>query len=146
MLNTATPSLSGLEFIKRYQGLSLEQYQDEEGLWVVGYGHLIRGHERFETAITLCQAEMLFQQDVADYQHLLHQCLRVPVSQRQFDALLSLAFSLGPEALQQSPILHSINQGLFADAIAGWQQEGKRQSSLATERQAEAELFQADIT
>ena len=42
MLNTATPSLSGLEFIKRYQGLSLEQYQDEEGLWVIGYGHLIR--------------------------------------------------------------------------------------------------------
>ena len=145
MLNTATPSLSGLEFIKRYQGLSLEQYQDEEGLWVVGYGHLIRGHERFEAAITLSQAEMLFQQDVADYQHLLHQCLRVPVSQRQFDALLSLAFSLGPEELQQSPILHNINQGLFVDAVAGWQQEGIRQSSLATERQAEAELFRADI-
>lgn len=145
MLNTATPSLSGLEFIKRYQGLSLEQYQDEEGLWVIGYGHLIRVHERFETSITLCQAEMLFQQDVADYQHLLHQCLRVLVSQRQFDALLSLAFSLGPEALQQSSILHSINQGQFADAAAGWRREGKRQSSLAAERQAEAELFQADI-
>ena len=145
MLNIATPSLSGLEFIKRYQGLSLEQYQDEEGLWVIGYGHLIRGHERFETSITLRQAEMLFQQDVADYQHLLHQCLQVPVSQRQFDALLSLAFSLGPEALQQSPILHSINQGQFADAVAGWQREGKRRSSLAAERQAEAELFQADI-
>ena len=146
MLNTATPSLSGLEFIKRYQELSLEQYQDEEGLWVIGYGHLIRGHERFETAITPSQAEMLFQQDVADYQHLLHQCLQVPVSQRQFDALLSLAFSLGPETLQQSPILHSINQGQFADAVAGWQREGKRRSSLAAERQAEAELFQADIT
>lgn len=145
MLNTATPSLSGLEFIKRYQGLSLEQYQDEEGLWVIGYGHLIRGHERFETAITLYQAEMLFQQDVAEYQHLLHQCLQMPVSQRQFDALLSLAFSLGPEALQQSPILHSINQGQFAHAVAGWQREGKRRSSLAAERQAEAELFQADI-
>lgn len=145
MLNTATPSLSGLEFIKRYQGLSLEQYQDEEGLWVIGYGHLICGHERFETAITLYQAEMLFQQDVAEYQHLLHQCLQVPVSQRQFDALLSLAFSLGPEALQQSPILHSINQGQFAHAVAGWQREGKRRSSLAAERQAEAELFQADI-
>ena len=145
MLNTATPSLSGLEFIKRYQGLSLEQYQDEEGLWVIGYGHLIRGHERFETAITLYQAEMLFQQDVAEYQHLLHQYLQVPVSLRQFDALLSLAFSLGPEALQQSPILHSINQGQFAHAVAGWQREGKRRSSLAAERQAEAELFQADI-
>lgn len=38
MLHVATPSLLGLELIKQYQGLSLEKYQDADGLWVVDRG------------------------------------------------------------------------------------------------------------
>lgn len=146
MLHVATPSLLGLELIKQYQGLSLEKYQDADGLWIVGYGHLIRDQERFDGPITLTQAEQLFQQDVEYYHQVLHRCMKVPLNQHQSDALMSLAFSLGPEAVQQSTIVREMNQGHMADALALWQQQGASQTSLATQRQAEATLFRGDMS
>jgi hypothetical protein len=32
---------------KKHQGLSLEKYRDENGLWVIGYGHVIRDQDIF---------------------------------------------------------------------------------------------------
>ena len=139
-----TTSPEGLAFIKRYQGLSLEKYVDEQGLWVIGYGHLIRDHDHYEGPISLEQAECLFQQDVAHYQQLLGQCINVSLNQPQFDALISLAFSLGPEGIQHSAIVQAINHNDFNSALAEWLREGKKQTSLAIQRQAEAALFQND--
>ncbi|EPK7357576.1 lysozyme [Kluyvera intermedia] len=139
------PSPQGLDFIKRYQGLSLEKYCDEDGLWLIGYGHLIRDHETFDAPITHWLADTLFTLDVGYYLRVLHQCVRSPLTQSQFDAVLSLAFSLGPEAVQKSPIVDCINQQKFQSALALWQGEGERQSSLAVQRQAESALFQTDI-
>ncbi|VFS61929.1 Phage-related lysozyme (muraminidase) [Kluyvera cryocrescens] len=71
-LSSLTPSPQGLDFIKRYQGLSLEKYQDQDGLWIIGYGHLIRDHETFAQPITRLQAESLFVQDVSYYRQVLN--------------------------------------------------------------------------
>ncbi len=141
-ISAVYPSLYGLEFIKRYQGLSLEKYQDADNLWLIGYGHLIRDREYFDAPLTPQQAEAIFQADVDYYQQVLRQCIHVPLTQCQFDALLSLAFSLGPEAVQQSPIVYWINHGDMNQALAEWQREGERESSLAGQRQAESALFQ----
>ena len=138
-----TPSPQGLEFIKRFQGLSLEKYRDAEGLWVIGYGHLIREGERFDGCLTHAQAEMLFEQDVENYRQCLCQDINVPLAQHQFDALLSLAFSLGLEGLRQSAIVQAINRRDFNAALAEWLREEEQQSSLALQRQAEASLFQS---
>lgn len=138
-----TPSPQGLEFIKRFQGLSLEKYRDAEGLWVIGYGHLIREGERFDECLTHAQAEMLFEQDVENYRQWLCQDINVPLAQHQFDALLSLAFSLGLEGLRQSAIVQAINRRDFNAALAEWLREEEQQSSLAFQRQAEASLFQS---
>lgn len=138
-----TPSPQSLEFIKRFQGLSLEKYRDAEGLWVIGYGHLIREGERFDWCLTHAQAEMLFEQDVENYRQWLCQRINVPLAQHQFDALLSLAFSLGLEEVRQSAIVQAINRRDFNAALAEWLREGEQQSSLALQRQAEATLFQS---
>lgn len=139
-----TPSPEGLAFIKRYQGLSLEKYIDTQGLWVIGYGHLIRDRERFDELISREQAEWLFLQDVELYQQLIAQCITVPINQNQFDALMSLAFSLGPEGIQHSVIVQAINRRHYSAALTLWQREGEKQNSLAIQRQAEAALFQTD--
>lgn len=143
-LSAACPSSYGLDFIKRYQGLSLEKYQDADALWLIGYGHLIRDREYFDAPLTPQQAEAIFLTDVDYYQQVLRQCIRVPLTQSQFDALLSLAFSLGPEAVQQSHIVYWINQGDINKALTEWQRAGEQQSSLAVQRQAECNLFQND--
>ena len=140
-----TPSPQGLEFIKRFQGLSLEKYRDAEGLWVIGYGHLIHDRERFDTLLTHPQAEALFERDVENYRQVLLQCINVPLAQHQFDALLSLAFSLGPEGVQLSPITQEINRQDFNAVLAEWLRAGEQQSSLARQRQAEAALFRSDM-
>lgn len=137
------PSRQGLAFIKRFQGLSLEKYRDAEGLWVIGYGHLIHDRERFDTRLTRAQAEALFERDVENYRQVLLQCINVPLAQHQFDALLSLAFSLGAEGIQYSPITQEINRHDFNGALTEWLREGAQQNSLARQRQAEATLFQS---
>lgn len=139
------PSPQGLAFIKRYQGLSLARYQDADGLWLIGYGHLIAHDEVFEAPIAPSQAEALFLQDVGRYQQVLHQCVHIPLTQSQYDALLSLAFSLGTQALPRSPIIQAINQRAFAEALDEWRSEGERQNGLAIQRQAEMALFQNDV-
>ena len=137
-----TPSAQGLALIKRFQGLSLEKYRDAEGMWLIGYGHLIRNQERFDTRLTCSQAEALFLQDVEAYRQRLCQCIDAPLVQHQFDALLSLAFSLGPEGIVRSAIVQAIQRRDFHAARVAWQQEGERKTSLAVQRQAEAVLFQ----
>lgn len=143
-LSDRYPSQNGLDFIKYYQGLSLQKYQDADGLWLIGYGHLIRDREDFDTSLTPLQAEAIFQQDVDYYRQVLRLCVHVSLTQSQFDALLSLAFSLGPEGVQQSRIVYWINQGDITKALTEWQRDGERQNSLAVQRQAESVLFRAD--
>lgn len=144
-LTSLTPSPDGLAFIKRYQGLSLEKYQDDDGLWLIGYGHLIRDHDMFDAPLTLAQVEDLFQQDVDYYHRVLCACVRMPLTQHQYDALLSLAFSLGPEGVQQSPIVSCINRGEFSAALHTWKGEAELRSSLAVQRQAESALFDTAV-
>lgn len=140
-----TPSPQGLDFIKRYQGLSLEKYQDPNGLWVIGYGHLIRDHETFAQPITRLQAESLFMQDVSYYRQVLNRCVQVPLAQNQCDALMSLAFSLGPEAIQLSAVVHCVNRREYREALVVWRSEAQQHNSLAILRQAELALFQTDM-
>lgn len=60
-------------FIKQWQGLSLEKYQDKHGIWVIGYGHEIAADETFDTPITLMQAETLLLADLHLCEALLYE-------------------------------------------------------------------------
>ena len=42
-------------FIKQWQGLSLEKYQDKNGVWVIGYGHEITSDESFPAPVSVTQ-------------------------------------------------------------------------------------------
>ncbi|EPQ7468897.1 glycoside hydrolase family protein, partial [Enterobacter kobei] len=52
-------SYAAIDLIKKHQGLSLEKYRDENGLWVIGYGHAIHEEDNFHGGITPLQAECL---------------------------------------------------------------------------------------
>lgn len=140
-LTITMPGPYGLDLIKRYQGLSLEKYQDADGLWLIGYGHLISDCDVFDAPLTPAQADALFLHDVEYYRQVLSHCVQIPLTQNQFDALLSLAFSLGPESVQQSAIVDCINRGDVTAALKAWRCE----RGLAVQRQAEAALFETVI-
>lgn len=94
-------SQAGQDFIKGYEKLSLTVYDASKGKvkggdWTIGYGHKTT---RDASPITLPEAEALFKSDVARMASHVAADLEVPVSQNQFDALVSLRFNAGANAI-----------------------------------------------
>lgn len=120
-MSPMTPSLSpqGLDFIKRTQGLALAPYRDEDGLRVIGYGHVLNDYETFNP-FTREIADTLLIVDLLRCQRELNHRLRVTLNQAQYDALVSLAFSCGLESPALERVLSQLNQRRFAEALAEW--------------------------
>src|SRR5512139_3071395 len=116
----ASPAL--LEYLKRRERLRLRRYRDQAGKWTIGYGHLIRPQE-LDTLklITEDQAEALLLADVGAFAAYLDGVSRnfsQPLSQAQFDGVLSFAFNVGLRALEKSTLLKLLRVGDFAGAAA----------------------------
>lgn len=82
-------------FIKQWQGLSLEKYQDKHGVWVIGYGHEIAKDETFDTPITLMQAEALLLADLHLCEALLYEKKPQIKDRFQQETLIAWIFSVG---------------------------------------------------
>lgn len=133
---------TGVDLIKREEGLRLVPYQDAAGRWTIGYGHLIKPGESF-TRITPAQAEAILRWDVADAEHAVAQAVKVPLSDAQFNALVSLVYNIGAGAFGRSTVLRKLNAGDYAgaaDAILAWKYAGGK-PILAARRERERALF-----
>lgn len=88
-------SSAAIALIKKHQGLSLEKYRDENGLWVIGYGHEIHDRAHFRGPITPAEAEDLLHDDIQLCEALLRESVTHPLTQQQHDALVMMIFSFG---------------------------------------------------
>ncbi|KVT42143.1 lysozyme [Burkholderia ubonensis] len=135
----------GIELIKHFEGLRLARYLDAVGKPTIGYGHLIRPHERFTRPLTPAEADALLRQDLRSAELSLRKLLRVPVTQQQFDALMSFVFNLGSGRLRSSTLLRYLNAGAparAADQFLVWNKAGGRPlAGLTRRRRAERALF-----
>jgi GH24 family phage-related lysozyme (muramidase) len=84
-----------IAFIKQWQGLSLEKYQDKKGIWVIGYGHEISANESFDTPITVMQAEALLLTDMSICEVFIHKKMPQIKDRFQLEALITWIFSVG---------------------------------------------------
>ena len=139
-------SENGIELIKKFEGFRATPYKDIAGYPTIGYGHLILKGEVFG-AISSMEADRLLRQDVADKaEKFVNDLVKVPLTQNEFDALVSFTFNLGGMALKGSTLLKLLNAGQKEKVpgeflkwdIAG----GHPSSSLLQRRQKEAELFE----
>lgn len=141
---------TGIALIKRFEGLRLEAYQDEGGVWTIGYGHT-KGVKRGHT-ITEEQAEAFLREDLASVRKAIKLYVKVPLSQRQYDALASWTFNLGVGNLRSSTLLKVINRRDYEgvpEQIVRWNKvkvDGKFKVSrgLVRRRTAEAAMFAMD--
>lgn len=142
-------SPKGFALIKQFQGFSPEPYQDECNLWVIGYGHVIQQGESFATPLSHAQADALLLLDIHICQSMLMRTVNVALTQHQYDALVSLAYSIGPQTLASSALLRHINQRQFAQALALWRSDnemnGVNSNGLNKQRQAECALFETGL-
>lgn len=101
---------AGEDFIKSFEGLRLEPYQDEAGVWTIGWGH-IEGVSRYTPSINLMQAQTIFDDDIEPIEEAVTKDLLIDVTQSEFNALVSFAFNEGTEALHNSTLLKKLNAG-----------------------------------
>ena len=90
-----TGSLNGYRLIKRFEGCKLFAYQCSAGIWTIGYGHT-SGVKKGDK-ITLEQADKFFEMDIKLFEMALNKAIAdlAPITQNQYDALLSLAYNAG---------------------------------------------------
>ena len=139
-----TYSDAGLALTRKFEGLNLNSYQDQVGVWTIGYGHTgptIHGG----ITITQDQADQLLQSDVASSVACVNRAITTAINQNQFDALVDFVFNLGCGALLSSTLLRDINAGNFATAAQQfllWDHaRGIVIQGLLRRRQAESDLF-----
>jgi GH24 family phage-related lysozyme (muramidase) len=110
-------SPAGFALIQEFEGFCAEPRQMPDGNWAVGYGH-VRVGEKGE-AVNEAEAAALLTMDVAPAEALVNAAVDHPLTQNQFDALVSFAFSVGERAFETSQVLRRVNSGeLVAAACA----------------------------
>lgn len=139
-----TISDAGLALIKAAEGLRLSAYLCPARVWTIGYG-TTKGVKPGDT-ITEAQAEDMLRADVAKFERAVTDAVRVPITQGQFDALVSLAYNIGAAALRKSTLLRLLNESKYSLAAAQfdrWNRAGGRVlAGLTKRRAAERALFE----
>ena len=141
----------GIALIKRFETLRLEPYHDDAGYPTIGYGHLLSRVKRAALSqweqITMDKALALLKRDVARSERAVARLIEVPLSQGQFDALVSFTFNLGTGALRTSTLRRVLNRGEYHEVpkqLRRWVFAGGRKlRGLVRRREAEIALGQS---
>ena len=137
---------STLSFITKEEGFRNRAYKDSKGLLTIGVGHLIKASEPHLVSATLSDQEVkeLLKSDLKWCSEAVESSVRVPLSQKQYDALYSLCFNIGETNFKKSTVVKRINANDLkgaADAIEMW----NKPAVLIPRRKREKALFLADI-
>lgn len=141
----ASLSSSGLAFIRKMEGCSLQPYLDQAGVWTIGTGHT--GPEvNAASTITQEEADRLLDKDTASAVATVNRLVSVPLNQNQFDALVSFVYNVGATNFKTSTLLSLVNKGEHKAVPAQflrWNKAGGKVSAgLIRRRKAESRLYQ----
>lgn len=137
----------GLGLIKRFEGFSPVIYPDAAGLPTIGYGHLLRPGEAemFRNGISKEAGVALLIKDVEASEQAVLRLITVPLTDGQFNALVSFTFNLGSGALQRSTLRRKVNREEHAYVPAEFMKwvwaGGRKLEGLIRRREAEAQLY-----
>lgn len=137
----------GIDLIKEFEGCKLSAYPDPGtggDPWTIGYGHT--GDDVYPgLVITQERAEELLVNDLLFFEQGVLDCVTVPLSQNQFDALVSFAYNIGVGAFCGSTMAGLLNEGNYQRASAQfdrWVNGGSGpMPGLVRRRAAERDLF-----
>jgi lysozyme len=96
-----------LDMLKGFEGLRLKAYQDDAGVWTIGYGHT-RGVKEGQL-ITSGQADSLLDQDVEIAEEAILRHVTRSLRQCEHEALVCLIFNIGAGAFATSTLLDKLN-------------------------------------
>ena len=135
----------GIDLIKRFEGFSRTVYFCPAGYPTIGYGHVVKDGEDFSNGIMEGEAEELLRQDAQIAERTVLRLINVPLTDGQFDALVSFTYNLGGGALQRSTLRRKINREEHAEIpeqLMRWVWAGGRKlKGLVRRREAEAMIY-----
>lgn len=145
-------SKNGINFIAEREGEVLEGYYDSAGKLTVGVGHLVKPGEpyRYRVPITKAESRRLLAEDLAIAEDVVNNLVKVPLTQNQFDALVSFVFNIGERNFRRSSVLRALNSGDYEGAaryfmlftkIRGKDGRLKVSHGLKIRRKMEMDLF-----
>jgi lysozyme len=136
-------SINGIKLIKSFEGCRLKAYRCPAGVLTIGYGHT--GSVKDGQSIIQSEADRLLVEDLQKFVNGVGSCVKVEITQNQFDALVSFAYNCGLGALKTSSLLKYVNKKQFdlaSKEFLRWNKAGgKVLAGLTRRRQAELKLF-----
>jgi lysozyme len=127
--NSMTLSAAGLDAIARREGFSAKRYRDADG-YSIGYGHFIKVGESFAEPMEQTTARMLLLHDSNTAADAVRAYVNVPLSQNEFDALVSFVYNVGAGAFRTSTLLRLLNAGDYSGAAAQFDRWNKSQGDI----------------
>lgn len=138
---------AGRALIRNAEGCYLSAYLCPAGIPTIATGHT-RGVHMGMTC-TDEQAQEWLSEDLADAEAAVSRLVQVPLTQGQFDALVSFVFNMGATKFGASTLLKMLNEGRVFAAAAQfklWVHSGdKILPGLVKRRAAETDLFLKDV-
>lgn len=142
-------SKNGINLIKYFEGCRLKAYKCPANVWTIGIGHtgLVNGKPiNADTTITELMAETLLAIDLQKFENCINTKVKRPLTQCQFDGLVSFVFNVGTGNFERSTMLKKLNLGYSIEEVAKefdkWiYAKGKILNGLKKRREKEKELF-----
>lgn len=121
------------------EGFRSKAYQDVVGVWTIGYGET-KGVKPGDT-ITKERALIQLKESVDKHAKGMTACVKVPLSQGEYDAYTSFTYNVGVGAFCRSNLVKLLNQKKYEEAckeLLKWDYAGgKKYPGLTRRRQEE---------
>lgn len=140
-------SQKGINLIISFEGFSAQPYLDSAGIPTIGYGNTYYPGGKKVTmkdpAITKEKGVELFSAVLPTYEKIVNAKVKIPLTQNQFDALVSHTYNTGGS----DGLFSLINKKAGEEEIRNWFTKkyitagGKTLNGLIRRRKAEADLF-----
>lgn len=151
LVNELQFSNNGMQLVARFEGYVGNPYRDAVGIWTIGYGNTYYPDGRKvgpnDKPLNKKEAEDLKIEVInKDFAPAIREMTKgLNITQNQFDALISLGYNIGVNALSKSSVIKYLKSGDIqkaADSFLLWNKAGgKVLKGLVNRRKAERELF-----
>lgn len=139
---------NGMKLLEQFEGLRLEAYLDSAGIYTIGFGTIKYpdgSKVKKGDKITKDQAKEYKLHDLKEFESTVNTSVKVPLTQNQYDALVSLSYNIGSGAFKNSTLLKKLNASDYkgaAEQFLVWNKvNSKKVQGLVNRREAERNLF-----
>ena len=139
---------AGIFALALHEGIVPGPYLDSVGVWTYGIGHTAGAGKPYPATMArgtpadldaaLAGVFAVFRDDLAKYEDGVRKAVKVPLTQHQFDALVSFHYNTG--AIGRASFVKKLNAGNYAGAGAGMLAWNKP-AEIIPRRKSEQALF-----